>query len=418
MSGSETENTGRELEQLEETALGATSESPEKRSEISADFLKKIVRRVKHKHNELQQQTEKLEKEKMELKQILNKYENYFDFSPVASFIIDDNGTIIEANFKGASLINVSRLWLTGKKFSSYITGDSLNSYVKMINDAYHNLSGESKNVNLKTETGQVISVDIYADYVSEEKTDEERYQMIVLDRTAGESELGDLREKTRQLEKMSLHMQSARDEERSGVAKFVHDELGQTMTALKMNLIALKNIIGKNNYKAEQRIEESVKMVNTGLDAVQTITGKLTPGIIQDLGLMAALESEIEEYESWSNLECHLKANFYDLELGKSAAIDIFRIIRELLTNAARHSAGSAVFIHLNVQDEYLQIRVRDNGKGALPEDLNTGDAFGIMAIKERVRKNSGDVIFDTSLSIGLEVRLSFPLEKITKSG
>jgi signal transduction histidine kinase len=214
----------------------------------------------------------------------------------------------------------------------------------------------------------------------------------------------------------MSLHIQDIREEERAEVSKFVHDELGQTMTALKMNLVSLQGLIDKKNHKADQRIKESIRMVNSGLSAVHNLTGRLTPGIIQDLGLIPALEYEIEEFRQWSKLECELRTDIEDIGLEKDAATDIFRIIRELLTNAARHSEGTAVFIYMKIQDDLLHVRVRDNGKGASPGDLNAGDSFGIMNVKGRVRKNGGNIIFDTELSKGFEVRISFPLIEITK--
>jgi two-component system sensor histidine kinase UhpB len=229
-----------------------------------------------------------------------------------------------------------------------------------------------------------------------------------VTERVNSEDELKRSRE---QLRALSAYLQSAREQERTSIAREVHDDLGQTLTALKMDLSWLKKKLPERENALVEKTEAMTSLVDTSIQSVQRISSELRPGPLEDLGLTAAIEWQAEEFENRSGIQCEIRFDPEDIALDRNLATTIFRIFQETLTNIARHANASAVKAHLIHKDDKLQLRVSDNGKGISKEELSDPKAFGLIGMRERAFVWQGDVEITGVPDKGTSVEVSIPL-------
>jgi PAS domain S-box-containing protein len=192
-------------------------------------------------------------------------------------------------------------------------------------------------------------------------------------------------------LRRLNMHIEEAREKERTEIAMNLHDDLGQKLTALKMNLSWLRKRIGIQSPLVSDKMDEVATIIKSSIDTVQKISSDLRPAILYELGLKDAVEWHMQQ-----NLEpAGIKGSFVlrpeDLQIDKKSSIVLFRIIQEALTNIIRHSGADRAEIRISGFLSYAELVIRDNGKGIEPEAVNDPKSFGITSIKERVRNCSG---------------------------
>lgn len=224
------------------------------------------------------------------------------------------------------------------------------------------------------------------------------------------EKELEESREKMRNL---SLHLQSVREEEQTRIAREIHDELGQSLTALKMDL----SWLGKR-VPAEKLLKDKIKsmsgLADRTIESVRRISADLRPGLLDDLGLAAAMEWQTKEFAGRSGIACEADLDAEDIPLDKELATAIFRIFQETLTNIARHANATKVNVRLETKDGRVILEVADNGRGITRKQINDPKSFGIMGMRERALLWGGDVQVTGSRYKGTTVTVSIPLSPI----
>ena len=183
----------------------------------------------------------------------------------------------------------------------------------------------------------------------------------------------------------LTAHLQMAREEERTHIAREVHDDLGQLLTALKMDLVSLRSE-PDHGSDALARLPAMIGLVDKALHTVQRITSELRPGMLDDLGLAAALEWQCDEFTARTGMRVFLSMRPADLITDRDRSTALFRIVQEALTNVVRHARASAVHISLRRKRNMLHLLVRDNGVGAQADQLAGRAAFGILGMQERV--------------------------------
>lgn len=183
----------------------------------------------------------------------------------------------------------------------------------------------------------------------------------------------------------LTAHLQAAREEERTHIAREVHDDLGQLLTALKMDLVSLQ--IDYDPASEEMaRVPVMIGLVDQALRTVQRITSELRPGMLDDLGLAAALDWQCDEFTARTGVRVLLAMDPVDLITDRDRSTALFRIVQESLTNVTRHARASAVHVSLRRRKAMLHLLIRDNGIGAQTEQLAGRRAFGILGMQERV--------------------------------
>lgn len=214
---------------------------------------------------------------------------------------------------------------------------------------------------------------------------------------------------KTR-LRELSAHLEIVREEERKHIAREIHDELGQTLTALRMDVSLARLSFGESNPQLIMRLQSMTQLVDRTIKTARHVTSSLRPGAL-DLGIIAALEWLVEEFIEYAGIPCELVLGDGDIELNEFTATAIFRIIQESLTNIARHAGASQVEIIVTRNDDQLCFEVRDNGKGFDQAVAANRKSFGLVGIRERVAMMDGEFEIVSKLGQGTRIRVCVPV-------
>lgn len=217
-----------------------------------------------------------------------------------------------------------------------------------------------------------------------------------------------ELRKAKQQLEQVNQNLIEAIEKERSAISLQVHDELGQAMTALNMDLNWVRRNLA-NKEETEKKLDAMIDATKKVIRKVQRISSELHPVVLDDLGLVAATEWYCEEFEKRTGIPCQLNLNETRQNL-PSVNLTLFRILQEALTNIIRHARASAVSIELqNLQSE-TQMKISDNGIGLPPEKLTNGRSFGLIGMRQRVQQYGGNIYFSTQNGNGTSILVNIP--------
>lgn len=193
------------------------------------------------------------------------------------------------------------------------------------------------------------------------------------------------LERRTRELRDLSAHVHEAREAERTEIAREVHDELGQTLTALKMGLYWAKDNSRISRTTMERRLGELLEYTDLALESVKSISTRLRPKVLDTLPLGEALDWLVRDFRRWSGVECKTDFDPTPFDVDIRTKTTLFRVLQEVLTNVARHSKARSVSIALSVGEDHFELRVRDDGEGIDPAKTSAERSFGIAGMKER---------------------------------
>ncbi|MBL0175576.1 MAG: HAMP domain-containing protein [Ignavibacteria bacterium] len=222
------------------------------------------------------------------------------------------------------------------------------------------------------------------------------------------EQELRDSREELRNL---SRYLQTAREEERKGVAREIHDELGQALTTLKLNLALLKRDAAALPDGAAEQLSQLMDLTDSTIQSVKRIITELRPGLLDDLGLFAAIEWQAEEFQARTGIRCQLALPEEEVAVDQERATALFRIFQETLTNVTRHAGASLVRASFERRGTDLLLVITDNGRGIRAEQLRDPAAFGLMGMRERALYWGGRIDITGTEQRGTTVRVCIPL-------
>lgn len=220
------------------------------------------------------------------------------------------------------------------------------------------------------------------------------------------------LKRTSKLLRELATHLQSVREEERTMIAHEIHDELGQVLTALKIQVSLLANKLSKNQAPLKEKINSLADMIDSSVESVQRISSKLRPGILDELGLIAAIEWQAEEFEKLTNIKCSLVLPKDEINLGKSKSTAIFRIFQEALTNITRHSGAKNVVVSLLNHQHNIYLEIQDNGKGIMQDQIKDFKSLGIHGMEERAMVFGGQVYIEGIAGKGTKVKVEIPID------
>jgi PAS domain S-box-containing protein len=217
------------------------------------------------------------------------------------------------------------------------------------------------------------------------------------------------LKEYNDQLRELATHLQNIREEERIQIARDIHDELGQQLTGLKMDMYALNKKIERGNEHTSEDIKVIIDLIDETVNSVRKISANLRPSILDDLGLIPALIWHSEEVEKRFNIKVEFTSPLTDIGLPVETATGLFRIYQETLTNAVRHANAHTITGSLVQEGNRLILEVKDDGKGM---DMATNKkSFGLLGIKERVVVLNGKYSMKSEPGKGTSLMVSVPL-------
>jgi PAS domain S-box-containing protein len=220
-----------------------------------------------------------------------------------------------------------------------------------------------------------------------------------------------ELKKSHEQLRLLTKHIETVRENERKLIAIELHDELGQALTALSLDLSWLKKKITKDNVEAHAKLYSMHDYIDKTVELVSSITSQLRPTILDHFGLVPAIEWQAEEFKKRSGIDYNITNHLGEIELKENQQIVIFRIFQELLNNIIRHSKATKTKIFLDMSGDNLIMRVNDNGIGIKQDDINSPESFGILGIKERINSIDGTVLFVNKKNGGTNVTVIAPI-------
>lgn len=214
------------------------------------------------------------------------------------------------------------------------------------------------------------------------------------------------------QLQNLSAHLQTVREEERTRIAREIHDELGQLLSTLLLDISWLENQISNDNKDKElEKLKSMSMIIENAIGQVQQITSELRPSLLDDLGLLPAIERQVKEFSKKTGIHCKVIIDNKNIKINREISTTIFRIIQESLTNVMRHANASKVTISLRLVESNLLLEIRDNGIGISEEKINAQNSLGLLGIRERVRSIKGELEIMGNPQKGTVVKVSIKL-------
>jgi signal transduction histidine kinase len=220
-----------------------------------------------------------------------------------------------------------------------------------------------------------------------------------------------ELRKTSKQLRALSAHLQSIREEESTRIAQRIHDELGQALTALKMDAVWLHKRFSKTPKECREKLRAMITLLDDAVTVVQRISMELRPSILDDLGLPAAIEWQAEEIRKTAGMTCKLLIRPSHIELDRDLSTAIYRIFRESMTNIIRHAKATHFNASLIRASDLIELTIVDNGRGIREEDIRSPKSFGLIQIRERAMFWGGVVHITGSPGQGTTVQVKIPL-------
>ncbi|HWQ70505.1 MAG TPA: response regulator [Patescibacteria group bacterium] len=222
---------------------------------------------------------------------------------------------------------------------------------------------------------------------------------------------MADLEKSYQKFYNLSAHLQHLREEERKLIARELHDELGGLFTAMKMEVSSAMHHLNECQGALAEMKDKLTTLIDMGIDTVQRIATDLRPHILDQLGLMPAIDWYMKEFQKRTRIQCKWVLCEGDIPLDKDRAIAVFRILQEALTNVARHSKASRVTVEVLRDEGSLQLKIVDNGVGFDEEKVNDPHSFGLIGIQERALYVKGQVTIKSILQKGTTIALTIPL-------
>lgn len=221
------------------------------------------------------------------------------------------------------------------------------------------------------------------------------------------ETDLISSRENLRQL---ARHLQKLREEDRKSIAREIHDDVGQTLTALKMDLGWVSKRIAKDQYKANQKIEDMKHLITKSVQSIKRLCSELRPGILDDLGLKSALNWYTSQFAERFAILCHLDVDSIEMTIDKELSTSIYRIVQESLTNISRHAKAKNVWISLVTEGEKLVLTIQDDGTGIDTNRVEGEGSYGIIGMRERAASHNGQFEISRRQEQGTVIHVIFP--------
>jgi PAS domain S-box-containing protein len=215
------------------------------------------------------------------------------------------------------------------------------------------------------------------------------------------------------ELRLLARRLDAAREEERRKLSLWIHDEIGQMLTAVRMDLSWVHRKLPARNPELKARLVELQGLLEENIGAVQRVTAELRPTLLEDLGLKAAVEWQLEQFARRTGITTELEFLLEESELDRAVSLVLFRIVQEALTNVARHAQASSTRVELEPCEEGVRLQVVDNGRGIREEEAAGPGALGILGMRERIAAHGGKLEIRARRSGGTALLVTIPTDR-----
>lgn len=340
-----------------------------------------------------------------------NRYKDLVEKSGVAIVVDDNEGKIIFFNKDFAKLFGYSTKEIRSKAREELIHPDSLHKVID-----YHGsrMEGETRPEQYQVKGIRKDSSEFWLEVKTTTLKDEGKivgtrnYMWDITERKEVERRL---KQSNEEITRLSRHVVAIREEEQRSISSDLHDDLGQLLTALKMDVSWIRSNVPVHEKKIRYRAESAVTITDQAMSAIREIASRLRSPVIDNLGLNEAIEELVSTFQERTELHIDLQLPEKKLEISREMATSVYRIIQESLTNILRHAGGSEAKVKLNHQEEGLEIIVGDNGVGIDMLHLDSHKSFGIISMRERVLQHNGTFRIAPGKEGGTRIDVKLPI-------
>jgi PAS domain S-box-containing protein len=332
--------------------------------------------------------------------------------APLAFVLWDRECRVTDWNDRAERIFGWSPEDVLGKNFFEFLIPQGARPQVKDVVKSL--LRGEVEpevvNENL-TKSGKKILCQWHNSVLRDPQGEIVGAMSLGLDITEARRAELELRASRKGLRSLARHLHTIREEERGAIARVIHDELGQTLTGMKMDLYWLQRQLNEDQGLLVEKIGTTLKQIDETVKRVQKISTELRPGLLDDLGLVAAIEWQVEQFRVQTQIPCELVVAPRELFIEADLATIFFRILQEALTNVVRHAQADHVRVHLIGTRGQLELEVADDGCGIAAERLSDHRSFGLISMHERASSWGGEIEISGQADRGTVVRVTVPL-------
>jgi len=220
---------------------------------------------------------------------------------------------------------------------------------------------------------------------------------------------------RTEDLRRLAERIEKVAEQERASIAQEIHDELGQLLAALMIDVAWFQKRAPEGDVKYAQKLSAMNDLLSITIQCARRLTRDLRPRMLDELGLVAAVESQLELYRE-RQIACNIRIPRRDLAVDPERSSSLFRIFQESMTNVMRHSGANRVDVELDISRTRVILQVADNGRGIAPSDLENLESLGLLGIRERVLRWGGDADIAGTPGKGTVIRVTIPIERRKK--
>ena len=410
--------------------------------------LARMVHELEVHQIELKLQNEELSRAQIELEESRGELRDLYDFAPVGYFTIDQDAVIVQANLTVATMLGLEPRQLTSQKFARFLSFASrldLQAALDAVDSEHRHWSGE---LVLRAANGaefpvslemagigapRVVScrcvvTDITARRAVERTLRESEDRLRLLNEqleqrvhmrtselaranAALEAEVLERRDAQQQIKALFGRLVSSQEDERRRIARDIHDDFGQQITALRLSLELLRATV-KDNAAAVKQVERTTQLAEEFDRSIDSLTGDLRPMSLDDLGLPAALENLLKGWSERTGVTAELAcAENNSRRLPPAIEVNLYRVTQEALHNVVKHAHATRVSVELRVGDDHTMLVIKDNGLGFDPVRARAdNDGFGLIGIRERAELIGGQLEIKSTPQAGTSIVVRIP--------
>ena len=334
------------------------------------------------------------------------KYRTLVEQATDGIFIADHTGKFVIVNSAGIKLSQYSEEELANLTIYDLADPEELKTNPFKFEEMKSEQGARSER-RLKRKDGSIVEIEINAKFLSDG-----RFLAFIRNITERKKAENELKSSYKAIRKLTSHLQNAREEERTHIAREIHDELGQQLTVLKMDVSWLiKKIKNLENTQLNDKAVEIVSMLNDTVNTVRRISSDLRPVLLDDLGLAAAIEWHLQEFGKRYDIKTEFFTIESTLDIPRAIATGLFRIYQESITNIARHAEATEVMVELFIEDKVITMSVSDNGKGFDVTSIGRKKTLGVLGMQERTVMMGGTFRLKRNPGKGMKVEVHVPV-------
>jgi PAS domain S-box-containing protein len=429
------------------------SKEPEPMSEADTQ---RLLHELQIHQIELEMQNEKLENSRNEMEVLLKKYTELYDFAPFGYFSLDAHGCILEVNLTGAILLGVDRGELIGQSQQAFITKEGRPAFLSFLERVFGGSEVQSCEAILVKADGTTFWAAFHgmsafytnalnnwcrvtvSDITAQRREEEVQRQLNtmsienlalqreIVQRKAAEDDLKKSETQTAELLDQSLHLQAqlrslsrsvltVQEEERKRISRELHDEITQTLVTINVHLESLAKEAVINPKDLQKSIVQTQKQVEQSVDIAHRFARKLRPPVLDDLGLIPALEATLKRFMKDTGIRVALKAFAGVEKLDIEKRTTFYRVAQEALANVARHAHASRVDVTIKKLPQAIHMTIKDNGRSFKVDKILHSKKeipLGLLGMRERMEMVGGSLSIDSTPADGTTIHALIPNE------